>query len=54
MKNLPDPNLPDNPNGDIYCEICGYKGDEADFEQISLNDTICPRCGESQEHVYEV
>lgn len=53
-RNLPDGDLEDNPLGDVVCQACEYRGTSADFLQIDARDSICPRCGEPQEHVYEV
>ena len=50
----PDPNYPDNPDGDVTCENCGLCGYVDDFEQLDKFDSACPRCGERQQHTYEI
>ena len=43
-------------DGDLpmQCEACGYKGPMKHFLRENTEDTICPVCGERDEHVYEV
>lgn len=54
MMDLPNLDYPDNPDGDVTCNNCGLCGYADDFEQLDPFDTVCPRCGEKQQHTYEV
>jgi len=38
----------------MQCAACGYKGPMKHFLRENTEDTICPVCGERDEHVYEV
>lgn len=45
---------PEELQGDVTCLSCGYKGSVAEFMEADAADSICPLCGERNEHRYEV
>ena len=38
----------------VECLRCGHKGTACEFMLLDPWDSKCPKCGEAQEHVYEV
>lgn len=38
----------------IHCENCGWEGFWQDFTSQDSEDTICPKCGEKDNHTYVI
>lgn len=44
----------DLPQQRVRCENCGYEGDISRFLEEDNWDTICPKCGEKDNHTYDL
>jgi len=44
----------DEDDFEVICNECGYKGLYEDFIQDDTDDTICPNCGEKDNHTYNI
>ena len=38
----------------VLCNYCGYEGDISRFLDEDMWDTVCPKCGEKDDHTYEL
>jgi len=36
----------------VKCMNCGYTANMSEFLSLDTTDTICPKCGEKNEHIY--